>query len=286
MVMLFIGVLAACSSDDGNSSDDSGAKKDQSKSISIGLDPYNYSKPPAYVAKEILENEGYDVEIQEADVGILFTALANGDLDSYIDIWSPNLQAQYLKKYDGDFEVVGMLYKNTPIGIAVPKYMTKVNSIEDLKKYRDKFDGKIYGIEPESGMDKTTHKMIDVYDMDYEVENSSDQGMIAQAERMMKRKKPIAFQGWHPHTMFQKLDIKMLDDPKNVWKFDNVQVGVANDLKKRMPGAYTLFSNMKFTVDEIERWLVEMKDNNKDPEDLAKEFVKDHKKEVNKWLEK
>lgn len=284
--MLCVGVLAGCSSSGGEASSDDGSKKGQSKSISIGLDPYNYSKPPAYISKEILENEGYDVEIKEADVGILFSALANGDLDSYIDIWSPNLQAQYLKKYKGDFKVVGTLYKDTPIGIAVPKYMKNVNSIEDLKKYKDQFDGKIYGIEPETGMDKTTHKMIDAYDMDYEVENSSDQGMIAQVERMMKRKKPIAFQGWHPHTMFQKLDIKMLDDPKNVWKFDNVQIGVANDLQEEMPGAYTLFSNMKLTVDEIERWMVEMKDNDKDPEDLAKEFVKDHKKKINKWLER
>src|SRR5699024_994783 len=119
----------------------------------------------AYVSKEILENEGYDVKIMEAGVGAIYSSLASQDLDSYIDIWAPNLQSEHLEKYEGEIEVIGTLYKDTPIGIAVPKYMKNVNSIKDLNEYREEFDGKIYGIEPETGMDNTTHEMIDAYDL-------------------------------------------------------------------------------------------------------------------------
>ncbi|HEX6922865.1 MAG TPA: glycine betaine ABC transporter substrate-binding protein, partial [Bacillales bacterium] len=170
-----------------------------------------------------------------------------------------------------------------PLGIAVPKYMSKVNSIPDLKKYHDKFEGKIYGIEPGTGMVMTTEKMIDAYNMDYKIVKSSAQGMLGQAKKAIGQHEPIAFLGWHPHTMFKRFDIKLLEDPKNVWKFDSVKVGVVPDMKENSPTAYRLFSNMNFTIEEVEKWLVQMK-NGKEPKELAKAWVEAHNEEVQKWL--
>lgn len=285
LAIAFVFVLTACSGSQEESSNNEDAKVD--KTISIGLDPYDYATVPAYLSKEILEQEGYEVKIQEGQVGILYEALSNKEIDAFIDVWYPNLHSSYLKKYEDDFEIAGTLYSDMPIGVAVPTYMKDVNSIEDLKKYKEKFDGKIYAIDPGSGMAQTTEKMVDVYDMkDFEIKNSSTAAMLAQAQSIIDDKGGVVINAWRPHPMFVRMDIKFLEDPKNVWKLDDVQIGVTPDLKEQSPEAYTLFSNMKLTLDQVEKWLIAIDTEGKTPEDLAEAWVKEHPEKVNKWLEK
>ncbi|SDQ95186.1 glycine betaine/proline transport system substrate-binding protein [Virgibacillus subterraneus] len=286
--LTFILVLTACNGDQQESQDNkNNENEEEQKTISIGLDPYDYATVPAYLSKEILEQEGYEVKIEEGQIGILYEALANEEIDAFIDIWSPNLQSSYLKEYEGQFDIAGTLYSDMPIGVAVPTYMEDVNSIADLNKYKEKFDKKVYAIDPGSGMADTTKKMVEAYDMnDFEIKNSSTAAMLAQAESVMKDKEGIVFNAWRPHPMFVRMDIKFLDDPKNVWKLDDVQVGVTSDLKKQSPTAYTLFSNMKLTLNQVEQWIMEIDTEGKTPEELAETWVEENQGKVNKWLEK
>ncbi|MBP1949972.1 glycine betaine ABC transporter substrate-binding protein [Virgibacillus litoralis] len=286
--LTFILVLTACNGDQQESQDnkDNENEKEQ-KNISIGLDPYDYATVPAYLSKEILEQEGYEVKIEEGQVGILYEALANKEIDAFIDIWAPNLQSSYLKEYEGQFEIAGTLYSEMPLGVAVPAYMEDVNSIADLNKYKEKFDNKVYAIDPGSGMADTTEKMVETYDMkDFEIKNSSTAAMLAQVESVMKDKGGIVFNAWRPHPMFVRMDLKFLDDPKNAWKLDDVQVGVTPDLQEQSPTAYKLFSNMKLTLDQVEKWIMAIDSEGKTPEELAEAWVEENQDKVNKWLEK
>ncbi|GAA0428443.1 glycine betaine ABC transporter substrate-binding protein [Lentibacillus halophilus] len=281
-------VLSACNGEQQGSKDNQeNQSENEQKTISIGLDPYDYATVPAYLSKVILEQEGYDVEIEEGQVGILYEALSNEGIDAFIDIWSPNLHSSYLKEYKGEFEIAGTLYSEMPLGVAVPSYMDDINSISDVKKHKETFNGEVYAIDPGSGMAKTTKKMVETYDMqDFEIKNSSTAAMLAQVESVMDDKGGVVFNAWRPHPMFTRLDIKFLEDPKNAWKLDDVQIGVTDDLQDQSPTAYTLFSNMKLTLDMVEKWQVGINSEDKDPEELAENWVNDHQDKVNKWLEK
>ena len=274
-------VVAGCASNDNGEE-----TTDSQKEIIIGLDPYDYATVPAYLSKEILEREGYDATIQEGEVGILYEALAGGDIDVYIDIWAPNLQKNYLEEYEGQFDVIGTLYSGAPVGLAVPEFMDHITTTEDLETYKDEFNQMIYAVEAGSGMDHTTRRLIDEYSLDYDVTNSSTPAMITQAQRMIDNNEAIVFNAWRPHTMFQLLDIKMIEDPKDIWGSDDVQVGAVLDLQEKAPEAYTLYSNMEFTLDEIEEWLLQMELDGKEPAELAKEWVDNNEDRVNEWLEK
>lgn len=276
-------LIAGCGTND----EDKTANNDEAtKEIIIGLDPYDYATVPAYLSKEILEREGYNATIQDGEVGILFAALAEGDIDVFVDIWSPNLQKSYLEQYEGDFDVIGTLYSNAPVGLAVPTFMEDVNSTEDLEKYKAEFDNTIFAVDAGSGMDQTTRRLIEEYGLDYDVTNSSTPAMVAHASKLIADEKPIVFNAWRPHTMFKLLDIKMLEDPKDIWGSDNVQIGAVFDLKEKAPEAYTLYSNMVLTLEEIEEWLLQMEQENKEPAELAKEWVDNNEDRVNEWLEK
>ncbi|WP_449355114.1 glycine betaine ABC transporter substrate-binding protein [Virgibacillus natechei] len=280
-------ILTACNGGSGDQQESQDSDEQEKKSISIGLDPYDYATVPAYLSKEILEQEGYQVEIMEGEVGVLYEALSNEDIEAFIDVWSPNLHSTYLKEYKDDFEVAGTLYSDMPNGVAVPTYMEDVNSIEDLKQHKEKFDETIYAIEPGSGTAQTTERMVETYDMqDFEIQNSSTAAMMTQVQREIDNNNGIVFNAWRPHPMFVRFDIKFLDDPKNSWKDDDVQIGVTDDLKEQSPTAHTLFSNMELTLDMVEEWQISLDSEEKSAEELAETWVKENQDKVDKWLEK
>ena len=158
LIVVFSFTLAGCGTSQQTPDEESGSPGDGSteQSVVIGLDPYDFSRPPVYIAKKILENEGYDVKIEEASTGILWAALAAGDIDAFGDIWDPNISGQFIEQYEGQYETVGTMYEDAPVGVVVPAYMDdEIDSIEQLNDMKDTFGGKIYTIDPETGTDVT-----------------------------------------------------------------------------------------------------------------------------------
>lgn len=277
--------LTACGSD--KKETDLGKQNNGEKTdIAIGLDPYDYATVPAYLSEVILEQEGFDVEIVEADVGVLYEALSSQDIDAFIDIWRPNLHESYLEKYGDTFVSAGTLYSDMPLGMAVPSYMEDINTIEDVAANPELFNNEIYAIDPGSGMAYTTEVMVEDYEMtDFEIKNSSTAAMLSQVETVMESEEGIAFNAWRPHPMFVRYDIKFLEDPLGSWKKDDVEIGVTLELEKESPTAFKLFSNMKLSLDMVEVWLLGIEDD-KTPRELAEEWVEENQDTVNEWLEK
>ena len=281
-------LLVACGEtndeNEGTTKDESGIK--EKTELSIGLDPYDYSTVPAYLSQIILEQEGFEVKIEEAEIGILYEALSNQKIDAFIDVWSPNLHKDYLEKYSDTFEIAGTLYSDMPFGMAVPTYLEDINTIQDVADHPELFNHKVYAIEPGSGMAMTTEEMVETYKMDdFKVQNSSVAAMLAQVDSMIKKEEAIVFNAWRPHPMFVRFDIKFLEDPLNTWKNDDVQIAVTPNLKEESPTAYKLFSNMELTLDMVEEWIMQL-DEGKPLRELAEEWVEENQETVDKWLEK
>ena len=58
-----------------------------------------------YLAKEILSEQGYRTELLNADIAPIFTSLARGKTDVFMDSWMPVTHADYFQKYDGKLEI-------------------------------------------------------------------------------------------------------------------------------------------------------------------------------------
>lgn len=285
--ILLLVVLAACGSNNQESTDNKANNTDDNRAISIGLDPYDYSTVPAYLSQVILEEEGFTVEIVEADTGVLYEALSSQDIDAFIDIWSPNLHAEYLEKYGDTIVTAGTLFNDMPFGMGVPSYMEEINTIQDVADNPELFDHEIYAIEPGSGMALTTEKMKEDYRMDeFDIQNSSVAAMLQQLDNKIENEEGIVFNAWRPHPMFVRHDIKLLEDPRDSWKKDDVEIGVTPDFENESPTAFTLFSNMKLDLDMVEDWIMSIDEDGKEPRELAEEWVEANNEIVNKWLEK
>lgn len=99
-----------------------------------------------YLAKEILSEQGYRIELLNADIAPIFTSLARGKTDVFMDSWLPVTHADYFRKYNGKLEILGQIYDSARIGLVVPEYVP-VHMIEELGGHTGRFSGEIVGID-------------------------------------------------------------------------------------------------------------------------------------------
>lgn len=100
----------------------------------VAIDYVNWAEGIAmtYFAAAILEDYmGYDVELTMADPGIVFSAIAQGDADFFLDAWLPVTHQSFMETYGDDIEDLGLNFDGARIGLVVPAYVD-IDSIEDL----------------------------------------------------------------------------------------------------------------------------------------------------------
>src|SRR5699024_12090319 len=103
---------------------------------------------------------GYDVEIVEAELGVLFASISKNDLEMYVNYWEPQFK-EYLDKYSDDIEKVSVSYEGAERGFAVPKYMEDIEDIGDLKGREEEFDNEFLAIEESDPAMEEVPKLID-----------------------------------------------------------------------------------------------------------------------------
>ncbi len=202
--------LAACGSDDDSASGDD-------KSVTLGIIPgWTDGVSMAALWKVVLEDEGYDVEVEElGDAPLLYTSLDRGDVDVYPSAWPEVTHASIMEKYP-DLEDLGAYYGNAKLTFAVPEY-SDLQSIEDLKGKGDDYDGKIIGIEPGAGLTKMTKESVmPAYDLEdeYTLVTSSTAAMLAALKRAVDADRDIVVTLWRPFWANSSFPVRDLEDPK------------------------------------------------------------------------
>ncbi|MDT9595089.1 glycine betaine ABC transporter substrate-binding protein [Nocardioides zeae] len=206
---LSISLLAAgCGSGDDAADDNS---------ITLGIIPsWTDGLSTAYLWQHVLEEEGYDVEIQElADAAPLYAGLANGDVDVFPSAWPEVTHADYMDQYEDDLEDIGTYYGNAKLTFAVPTY-SDITSIAELPDYVDELGGQIYGIEPGAGLTRTTKEsVIPTYGLeDFTLVESSTAAMLAELQSATDAEEPIVVTLWKPFWANSAFPVKDLEDPE------------------------------------------------------------------------
>ena len=240
--------LTACGS---GGSDDGG----EGGTVNLGILPaWTDGLSTAYLWKNVLESEGYDVEITElSEAAPLYTGLANGDVDVYPSGWPEVTHAEYMEEYGDDIEDLGAYYENAKLTFAVPEY-TDIDSIEDLTGNADQFDGKIIGIEPGAGLTKVTKdSVIPEYDLsdDYELVESSTTAMLAELQSAVDEERDVVVTLWRPFWANTSFPVKDLEDPKGALGEPETLNSLARaGFSDDMPEVAEMMSNFKLTDEQ------------------------------------
>lgn len=80
-----------------------------------------------------LASRGYKVNIRSMDAQPMWTAVATGAADASLSAWLPVTHDAYAKHFKGKYVDVRTNLDGAKTGLAVPTYMTNINSISDLK---------------------------------------------------------------------------------------------------------------------------------------------------------
>jgi glycine betaine/proline transport system substrate-binding protein len=247
------------------------------------------------ITTEILKGLGYTPKIDVLSVPVTYTSMKNKDIDVFLGNWEPSMENDR-KPYVDDKSVV-VIGANLPEGakytLAVPQYTYDkgLKSFADIDKFKDSLKGKLYGIEPGNDGNRLILDLIkgDKFALkDFQLVESSEQGMLAQVQRATTRNEDIVFLGWAPHPMNVNFKIQYLSGGDDSFGpnfggavvYTNERAGFAGDC----PNAAKLVANMKFTVDIENVVMNKILTDGEEAPKAATEWLKANPGSLDAWL--
>ncbi|HEP1431857.1 glycine betaine transport system permease [Streptococcus pyogenes] len=255
---------------------------DKGETVNIAYVQWDSEVASTHVIAEVLKKEGYHVTLTPLDNAVMWQTVANGNADFSTSAWLPVTHGQQYQKYKSKLDDLGPNLKGTKLGLAVPKYMTDVNSIEDLSKQADQ---KITGIEPGAGIMAAAQKTLKEYHnlSSWELVAASTGAMTTSLDQAIKKKDPVVVTAWSPHWMFAKYDLKYLKDPKETFgSTENINTIARKGLKKDLPNVYKIIDKFHWTQKDMEAVMLDI-NKGMSPEAAAKKWVEANKSKVSSW---
>ncbi|ESR24840.1 choline ABC transporter substrate-binding protein [Lutibaculum baratangense] len=248
------------------------------------------------VATTVLEALGYDTEVKVLSVPVTYTSLASGDIDVFLGNWMPTMEADlapYREK--GTVEVLDEPnLEGAKYTLATPQYAfdNGLTSFQSIDEFRDELGGKIYGIEPGNDGNRLILDMIegDQYGLgDFDLVESSEQGMLAQVRRAVQREEPIVFLAWEPHPMNSNFDIAYLEGGDDVFGPDyggaTVYTNVRQGYLEACPNVGQFLRNLSFSLEMENEIMGKILDDNQEAQAAATAWLKDNPDALDGWLD-
>ena len=246
------------------------------------------------IATRLLEGLGYKPKVQVLSVPVTYSSMKNKDIDVFLGNWMPTMEADRKPYVDGkSVEVLGANLDGAKYTLAVPKYLHDqgLKDFKDIAGFAKQLSGKIYGIEPGNDGNRL---IIDMMKADkfglkpFEIVESSEQGMLAQVERAVKRKEPIVFLGWEPHPMNTKFAIAYLTGGDEVFGpnlggatiYTNTRAGYVSEC----PNVGAFIKNLKFSLGLENTVMGSILFDNMEAQKAAETWLKANPKDWEPWL--
>ncbi len=239
----------------------------------------------------LLEEVGYNVELKQVEAGAMWSSVADGSTDFHTSAWLPATHAPYWEKYSEDIVKVKQVLDKAPLALAVPSYMKDVNSIEDLKGNKElgeSVDWTVTGIDPGAGIMQNTEEAFEAYGLDnWELTSSSEAAMLTTLQSAAENEEPIIVPLWKPHWIFGTMDLKMLEDPKEIYGGDGDQIYTVarNGLEEDAPRAYKVLEQYNENYEMINEMMPKVHAEDQDPAEVVREYMENNPDQVDKWLE-
>ncbi len=246
------------------------------------------------LASVVLESAGYQTSTQLLSVPVTYKSLENGDIDVFLGNWMPTMEGD-IKAYRerGTVDNVRKNLSGAKYTLAVPQYVydAGVKTFADIAKFADKFDKKIYGIEPGNDGNRLIQDMIDQNAFGlkgFEVVESSEAGMLSQVKRKTRRDKWIVFLGWEPHPMNSNFDLAYLEGGDEFFGPDLGGASVFTNTRKGYVSECAeigkFLNNLSFTLEMENQVMAAILDDGKKPKAAAKQWLKNNPDVLSVWL--
>lgn len=239
---------------------------------------------------QVLEGLGYKVDDQLLGVPVILQSLENQQIDFWLDNWMPS-QAVEVEPFISRGTVVSYAVnlEGAGYGPVVPGYVAAegVKALADLSAHGDKFDRKIYGIEAGNDGNRILQAKIDDPANglgDWMLVESSEQGMLTQAGKLMDEKAWVVFLAWTPHPVMGAMDLAYLDGfEDDGFGPATIHTLVRKGYPELCPNVGKLLANLRFTLD-MEGAVMQAILDGQDARETAKAWLKANPAVLDGWL--
>ena len=275
----------------------------EKKTVRLSYVEWSETVAATQMIKTVIQDKlGYHCEIVPMTADKMWEAVAEGKVDGMVGAWLPTTHAHFYEKHKNQIVDLGPNLVGTQIGLVVPNitvgrqtaasgqrnkpYIT-ADSIEDLKKYADKFNYRIIGIDPEAGIMAKSREALREYGLyNYELIKGSEVSMVAELSNAIRKQRWIVVTGWVPHWMFARWNLKFLEDPKNIFGGEEeIHTIVRKGLKEDMPDVYRFLDKFNWAPEDLEQlmiWIEE--DEGMYPMEKVMRYMQYHSDQIKSWL--
>ena len=246
------------------------------------------------LASVVLEAMGYKPTVTIASIPITFAGMKNKQIDVFLGYWSPTMtpliepfvKANQIKVLEQP-NLTGAKYT-----LAVPDYLYDkgLKTFADITRFEKDLQGKIHGIEPGNDGNALIAGMIKDNKFGlkgFRLVESSEPGMLAEAQRVIRSRKAIVFLGWEPHPMNLQIKMRYLAGGDDVFGpnlgaakvFTVVPVGY----EARCPNVGAFLKNLQFSTDMENQVMGPILEKAK-PNVAARNFLKKNPALLDSWL--
>jgi glycine betaine/proline transport system substrate-binding protein len=247
------------------------------------------------VTTTVLEALGYDTETKVLSVPVTYTSLAEGDVDVFLGNWMPTMEGDIAPYREaGTVDIVGVNLEGAKYTLATNSIGAEmgIDSFGDIADHGEALDYTIYGIEPGNDGNRLIMEMIDENAFgleDFEVKESSEQGMLAQVARATRRDEPIVFLGWEPHPMNANFDLTYLEGGDDWFGpnlggatvYTNTTAGYVADC----PNIGQFLENLEFSLQMENEIMGAILDEGAKPDAAARAWLKENPGAIEPWLD-
>src|SRR6056297_3565474 len=243
----------------------------------------------------VLQALGYETDIKVLSVPVTYTSMAQGDIDVFLGNWMPTMEGDIAPYREaGTVDTVRANLEGAKYTLATNAAGAALG-ITDFAKIADHaeaLDTTIYGIEPGNDGNRLIMDMIadGAFGLnEFEVKESSEQGMLAQVARATRRDEPIIFLGWEPHPMNANFDMTYLTGGDD-WFGPNlggatVYTNTSAGYAEACPNVGALLANLEFTLAMENEIMGAILNDGEDPEDAAMAWLSANTDVVMGWLD-
>ncbi|GAB3842500.1 glycine betaine ABC transporter substrate-binding protein [Nesterenkonia populi] len=281
-VLSVLGLALSACADDNGETEDNGAEADEGGEITISMFAgWEEGIVATHLWEIVLEEEGYDVTIEESEPGVAYAGLANEDYDINLDAWLPVTHESYWDEYGDDLEDFGAWNDEVYLTLAVNDD-APIESLEELADNADEFGNTIYGIEPGAGLTEATEdEVIPTYELeDMDFVTSSTSAMIAELDSHMDDGENVVVTLWRPHWTYGEYDIRDLEDPEGtLGDEEGVNVVARDGFSEDHPEVAEWLENFEMETEMLNDLLSHTfgGDEDGEPRDLVEEWVDENR---------
>lgn len=244
------------------------------------------------IAGLLLDGLGYKARVDTLAVPIIFGGLKDGQVDVFLGNWMPAQQGFYDKFIaTGEVTQFAKNLEGTEFTLAVPDYVwdAGVHDFADLNTFAEKFDRKIYGIGSGAPANASLQDIIKKNDFElgqWKLVESSEQAMLAEVARAVKRQRFVTFLGWTPHPMNVQLKMRYLKGGEAYFgQSGSVYTLTRQGYAQACPNVGKLLGNLAFTQDMENAIMADVVNRKISYGDAAKAWVKANPAMLDQWLE-